>query len=58
MEGKRGRKEDPIDDNEAIISDHGVLLEKGEESEEEKDAGDGSESDSSVDIHTLFRLFS
>ena len=38
------------EDNESIISDYGVLMEKEDESEDEK--GDGSESDSSIDIHT------
>ena len=42
----------PIDDKESVISDYGVLLEKGEESEEDDKDDGGSESDSSIDIHT------
>ena len=41
------------DDGESVISDYGTLLEKEAESEEDKPADDdGSESDSSIDIHT------
>ncbi|RPD53554.1 hypothetical protein L226DRAFT_95642 [Lentinus tigrinus ALCF2SS1-7] len=38
------------EDSESVISDYGALIEKEDESEDDK--GDGSESDSSIDIHT------
>lgn len=41
------------DDEGSVISDYGTLLSKDADSEEEKAADDdGSESDSSIDIHT------
>ena len=44
------------DDRESVVSDYGTLLEKGELGsdleEEEEDKDGGSESDSSIDIHT------
>ena len=43
------------DDAESVVSDYGTLLEKGEpgsDLEEEEDKDGGSESDSSIDIHT------
>ncbi|KAM5541517.1 hypothetical protein V8D89_004707 [Ganoderma adspersum] len=40
------------DDNESIASDYGTLLDKDASMDEKMLEGDGSESDSSIDIHT------
>ena len=46
----KGAKKD--DDNESVISDYGTLLDKDDSMDEKLLEGDGSESDSSIDIHT------
>ncbi|KAI0357234.1 hypothetical protein OH77DRAFT_145958 [Trametes cingulata] len=45
-------KEKVADDNESVISDYGTLLKDDDSDMERMLEGDGSESDSSIDIHT------
>ena len=45
-------KEAVTGDNESVISDYGTLLKDDDSDLERQLEGDGSESDSSLDIHT------
>ena len=45
-------KEAATGDNESVISDYGTLLKDDDSDLERQLEGDGSESDSSLDIHT------
>ncbi|KAI1784582.1 hypothetical protein LXA43DRAFT_954889 [Ganoderma leucocontextum] len=48
----RATSKKPDDDTESIVSDYGMLLEKDASMDQKLLEGDGSESDSSIDIHT------
>lgn len=49
----KGKDKDKVaDDNESVASDYGTLLKDDDSDMERQLEGDGSESDSSIDIHT------
>ena len=47
-----GKRQGLDEDNESFVSDYGTLLDKDASMDEKLLEGDGSESDSSIDIHT------
>ena len=57
-----GKRQGLDEDNESFVSDYGTLLDKDASMDEKLLEGDGSESDSSIDIHTplpcVFLFFS
>ena len=51
--GLKGKEKDKVaDDNESVMSDYGTLLKDDDSDMERQLEGEGSESDSSIDIHT------